>query len=311
MNLIELCLLAAIWGASFLFLRIAAPEFGPLALIALRVGIAALVLAPVLRSALARRQLRAKAWPLLVVGISNSALPFGLFAYSTLYVNAGLDSVLNATTPIWTALIAAAWFQASLGRRQITGLLLGLGGVVLLVWDTFGAGIPGVPLAIAAALLATVCYGFAVNYSKRRLAGIQPLVVAFGSQFFAAIVLLPVALPFWPRQAIAASTWMCVAALGVVCTGLAYILYFRLIERVGAAYAASVTFLIPVFGLIWGALFLGEKVTPAMLAGCAVVLLGTALASGKLENLLGGRRKAGPRVEQRLSSEIKINNKST
>lgn len=310
MNLIELCLLAAIWGASFLFLRIAAPEFGPLALIALRVGIAALVLAPVLRSALARRQLRAKAWPLLVVGISNSAIPFGLFAYSTLYVNAGLDSILNATTPIWTALIAAIWFQTGLGRRQIAGLLLGLAGVVLLVWDTLGAGIPGVPLAIAAALLATVCYGFAVNYSKRHLAGIQPLVVAFGSQFFAAIVLLPAALPFWPRQAIAASTWMCVAALGVVCTGLAYILYFRLIERVGAAYAASVTFLIPVFGLIWGALFLGEKVTPAMLAGCAVVLLGTALASGKLENLLGGRRKAGLRVEQGLSSEIKINNKS-
>ncbi|PFH08472.1 threonine/homoserine efflux transporter RhtA [Collimonas sp. PA-H2] len=309
MNLIELCLLAAIWGASFLFLRIAAPEFGPLALIALRVGIAALVLTPVLRSAPARRQLRAKAWPLLVVGISNSAIPFGLFAYSTLYVNAGLDAILNATTPIWTALIAAAWFQAGLGRRQIAGLLLGLAGVVLLVWDTLGAGIAGVPLAIAAALLATVCYGFAVNYSKRHLAGIQPLVVAFGSQFFAAIVLLPVALPFWPRQAIAASTWMCVAALGVVCTGLAYILYFRLIERVGAAYAASVTFLIPVFGLIWGALFLGEKVTPSMLAGCAVVLLGTALASGKLENLLGGRRKGGLRVEQGLSSEIKINNK--
>lgn len=298
MNLLELCLLAAIWGASFLFLRIAAPEFGPLALIALRVGIAALVLAPVLRSALARSQLRAKAWPLLVVGISNSALPFGLFAYSTLYINAGLDSILNATTPIWTALIAAACFQAGLGRRQLAGLLLGLAGVVLLVWDTVGAGIAGVPLAIAAALLAAVCYGFAVNYSKRHLAGVQPLVVAFGSQLFATIVLLPLALPFWPRHAIAVSTWACVAALGVICTGFAYILYFRLIERVGAAYAASVTFLIPVFGLLWGALFLGEKITPPMLAGCAIVLLGTALASGKLARRFGkthnGLRQARP-----------------
>jgi drug/metabolite transporter (DMT)-like permease len=307
MNLLELCLLAAIWGASFLFLRIAAPEFGPLTLIALRVGIAALVLAPVLRSALARSQLRAKAWPLLVVGISNSALPFGLFAYSTLYVNAGLDSILNATTPIWTALIAAAWFQAGLGRQQLAGLLLGLAGVVLLVWDTVGAGMAGVPLAVAAALLAAVCYGFAVNYSKRHLAGVQPLVVAFGSQFFAAIVLLPVALPFWPRHAIAISTWGCVAALGAVCTGFAYILYFRLIERVGAAYAASVTFLIPLFGLIWGALFLGEKVTPAMLAGCAIVLLGTALASGKLANRFGKNRSGRRQV---LSGEIKISNKS-
>ena len=307
MNLLELCLLAAIWGASFLFLRIAAPEFGPLALIALRVGIAALVLAPVLRSALARSQLRAKAWPLLVVGISNSALPFGLFAYSTLYINAGLDSILNATTPIWTALIAAAWFQAGLGRQQLAGLLLGLAGVVLRVWDTVGAGSAGVPLAIAAALAAAVCYGFAVNYSKRHLAGIQPLVVAFGSQLFATIVLLPLALPFWPRHAIAISTWACVAALGVICTGFAYILYFRLIERVGATYAASVTFLIPVFGLIWGALFLGEKVTPTMLAGCTIVLLGTALASGKFASRFGKHHNSLP---QAFPSKIKINNKS-
>jgi drug/metabolite transporter (DMT)-like permease len=307
MNLIELSLLAAIWGASFLFLRIAAPEFGPIALITLRVGIAALVLAPALRSALARSQFRANAWPLFVVGISNSAIPFGLFAYSTLYVNAGMDSILNATTPIWTALIAAAWFQAGINRRQLSGLLLGLAGVVVLVWDTLSAGMPGVPLAIAAALLAAVCYGFAVNYSKRHLAGVKPLVVAFGSQFFATIVLLPMALPFWPQHTIAGSTWACVAALGVICTGFAYILYFRLIERVGAAYAASVTFLIPVFGLLWGALFLGEMVTPTMLAGCAIVLLGTALASGRLTHLPGRKPKPLAELHQALSSKAKIN----
>ncbi|HWW07471.1 DMT family transporter [Collimonas sp.] len=292
MNFIELLLLAAIWGASFLFLRIAAPEFGPFALIALRVGIAALVLAPVLRSAVARSQCHSKAWPLFVVGVSNSAIPFGLFAYSTLYVNAGIDSILNATTPIWAALIAALWFRQVMNRGQICGLMLGLAGVLVLVWDTIGAGVAGIPLAIAAALLATVCYGFAVNYSKRHLAGVKPLVVAFGSQFFASVVLLPPALLFWPQQHIAPSIWVCVAALGVVCTGFAYILYFRLIERAGAAYAASVTFLIPIFGLVWGAFFLNEKVTPTMLAGCAITLLGTALASGKLSGLLAARRKA-------------------
>ena len=292
MNFIELLLLAAIWGASFLFLRIAAPEFGPFALIALRVGIAALVLAPVLRSAVARSQCHSKAWPLFVVGVSNSAIPFGLFAYSTLYVNAGIDSILNATTPIWAALIAALWFRQVMNRGQICGLMLGLAGVLVLVWDTIGAGVAGIPLAIAAALLATVCYGFAVNYSKRHLAGVKPLVVAFGSQFFASVVLLPPALLFWPQQHIAPSIWVCVAALGVVCTGFAYILYFRLIERAGAAYAASVTFLIPIFGLVWGAFFLNEKATPTMLAGCAITLLGTALASGKLSGLLAARRKA-------------------
>ncbi|SDX72335.1 Permease of the drug/metabolite transporter (DMT) superfamily [Collimonas sp. OK242] len=292
MNFIELLLLAAIWGASFLFLRIAAPEFGPFALIALRVGIAALVLLPVLRSAAARSECRSKAWPLFVVGICNSAIPFGLFAYSTLYVNAGLDSILNATTPVWTALIAATWFQSTLGRQQICGLLLGLAGVVVLVWDTLGAGVPGVPQAIAAALLAAGFYGFAVNYSKRHLAGAKPLVVAFGSQFFASVVLLPPALSYWPQHAVAPSTWTCVAALGVICTGFAYILYFRLIERAGAAYAASVTFLIPIFGLLWGAVFLNEKVTPAMLAGCAITLLGTALASGKFNGLRVEKRKS-------------------
>jgi drug/metabolite transporter (DMT)-like permease len=281
MNLVELVLLAAIWGASFLFMRVAAPEFGPIALIALRVGIAAIVLAPVLRTAAARCQFRAAAWPLLVVGVTNSAIPFCLLAYSTLYVGAGFDSILNATTPLWAALIGVVGFQASMGRLQIVGLFIGLIGVVMLVWHTLGAGGSGVPVAIIAALVAASFYGFAVNYSKRRLAGIKPFVVAFGSQFFASVILVPLALFYWPQQAITASTWACVAALGIVCTGFAYILYFRLIERAGAPYAASVTFLIPVFGLVWGAIFLDEKITPIMLAGCMVVLLGTALASGR------------------------------
>lgn len=283
MNLIELILLAAIWGASFLFMRIAVPELGPIALIALRVGIAAIVLAPVLRTVAARNQFRAKAWPLLVVGITNSAIPFCLLAYSTLYVDAGFDSILNATTPLWAALIGAAGFQVSMARQQIIGLFIGLIGVVMLVWDTLEAGAAGVPMAIIAALVAASFYGYAVNYSKHHLAGVRPFVVAFGSQFFASLILVPLSWFFCPTQAVASSTWACVVALGVLCTGFAYVLYFRLIERVGATYAASVTFLIPVFGLVWGAFFLDEKITPIMLVGCTVVLFGTALASGRLK----------------------------
>jgi len=289
MNLIELFALAAIWGSSFLFMRVATPEFGPIALITLRVGIAALVLTPVLRSADARSQFRSKVWPLFVVGVTNSAVPFCLLAYSTLYVDAGFDSILNATTPLWAALIAVAGFQVSMGRSQVAGLALGLVGVVVLVWDTLDAGAGGVPLAIGAALLATLSYGFAVNYSKRHLAGVKPFVVAFGSQFFASAVLVPLALFFWPKHSIAPATWACVAALGVVCTGFAYVLFFRLVEHVGAAYAASVTFLIPIFGMIWGAAFLGEKVTSMMIVGCTIILFGTALASGKLRWLLPRR----------------------
>ncbi|MDD4888103.1 MAG: DMT family transporter [Thiomonas sp.] len=281
MNLIELLLLAAIWGASFLFMRVATPELGPIALIALRVGIAAVILAPVLRSAEARRQCRTRAWPLFIVGVSNSAIPFSLFAYSTLALHAGLDSILNATTPLWAALIMALGYGVVLGRQQILGLLLGFAGVLVLVWGTLDGGKAGAPLAMAAALLATLFYGFAVNYSKKHLAGVQPMVIAFGSQAFAALVLWAPALMMWPTHAVTPLGWASTAALGVVCTGFAYVLYFRLIARAGAAYAASVTLVIPIFGVLWGALFLGEPITPSMVAGGVIVLLGIALSSAK------------------------------
>jgi len=282
MNLIELLALAAIWGASFLFMRVCTPELGAIPLIACRVGIATLVLLPVMRSALVRQQLRQKALPIFLVGLTNSALPFCLLAWSTLFVNAGFDSVLNATTPLWAALIAWAGFQTPLKRSQVAGLLIGLTGVLILVRDKLGVGTTAVPLAVAAALLATLSYGFAANYAKRHLVGISPFAQAFGSQASSALVLWPLAAWLWPAHGIAQSIWVGVLALGVVCTGVAYVLYFRLIEHVGVAYATSVTFLIPVFGLIWGAVFLGEKMTPMMLVGGLVVLFGTGVASGKL-----------------------------
>jgi drug/metabolite transporter (DMT)-like permease len=282
MNIVELFLLAAIWGASFLFMRVGTPEFGPVPLIALRVGIAALVLLPVLRSAAARGHLRSKAWPMLIVGVTNSALPFSLFAYSTLYLNAGFDAILNATVPLWTGLIAFVWLKAPMSRPQVIGMLVGMAGVITLVWDKIGAGVPSVWLAIGAVLLATLSYGFAINYSKTRLAGVPPFVVACGSQLAATLVLLPLAIWYWPSAPVSAIAWYSVLALGVVCTGVAYAIFYRLLEHVGSAYAASVTFLIPIFGVIWGAVFLKEEVTATMLAGCLIVLLGTALATGKL-----------------------------
>ncbi|GAC1524938.1 MAG: DMT family transporter [Collimonas sp.] len=282
MNIVELLFLAAIWGASFLFMRVGTPEFGPVPLIALRVGIAALVLLPVLRSAAARGHLRSKAWPLLVVGVTNSALPFSLFAYSTLYLNAGFDAILNATVPLWTGLIAFVWLKTPMSRPQVIGMLVGMAGVITLVSDKIGSRMPGVWLAIAAVLLATLSYGFAINYSKTRLAGVPPFVVACGSQLAATLVLLPLAILYWPSAPVSATAWYSVLALGVVCTGIAYVIFYRLLEHLGSAYAASVTFLIPIFGVIWGAIFLKEEVTATMLAGCLIVLLGTALATGKL-----------------------------
>jgi drug/metabolite transporter (DMT)-like permease len=289
MPFIELFLLAAIWGASFLFLRIAVPEFGPLPLIALRVGIASLVLLPVLRTAAARAQFRRKLGPLLVVGVTNSVLPFTLFAVGALHLGAGFEAILNATTPLWAAVLGATLFGAPIGRAQIVGLGVGLLGVVVLVGDQPGLSQGAAPWAVAAVLLAPVSYGFAVHYVRSHLAGVDPALTAFGSQFTATVLLALPAAFTWPTHAVQGDIWAAVVALGVLCTGLAYVLYFRLVAQVGAAYAASVTFLIPAFGMLWGALFLQEAVTSAMLAGCAIILLGTALASGQWKRLVGFR----------------------
>ncbi|WP_185182588.1 DMT family transporter [Mycoavidus sp. B2-EB] len=291
MNLIELIILAAIWGASFLFMRIGTPEFGPIVLAALRVSIGSLVLLPVLRTASARAQLRQFIGPLLILGLTNSALPFCLFTYSTLALDAGFDSILNATTPLWGAFIAYVWLRVPLTRIQILGLAGGLIGVIILVVGRMSeaemATEHGVSpsLAIGAVLSATLLYAFATNYSKHRLAAVAPNLVAFSSQFFAALTLLPLAWFYWPQQPIAASTWYAVSALGILCSGIAYLLYFRLVAHAGASYAMSVAFLVPIFGTLWGVCFLGEQITVFMMVGCAIILAGTGLASGKIKSL--------------------------
>ncbi|PNE59696.1 EamA/RhaT family transporter [Paraburkholderia fungorum] len=286
MNALELCVLAAIWGASFLFMRMGAAEIGPVPLIALRVSIAAVLLLPILRSKAARQQFREHIGPLFVIGVTNSALPFCLLAYATLYVTAGVDSILNATTPMWAAAIAYFWLGVPVRRVQRAGLAIGFIGVVVLAWEAMGSGVAGSTGAVLAALAATVSYGFAVNYSKRSLAGVNPFVSAFGTQLFASLVLAPLAYVFWPKHQIPNSTWYSVIALGALCTAVAYVLFFRLVANAGAPYAASVTFLIPVFGVIWGIMFLREPLTAWTVSGCLIVLLGTALASGKVTSLL-------------------------
>ncbi|WP_175779267.1 DMT family transporter [Burkholderia anthina] len=288
MNALQLVTLAAIWGASFLFMRMGAPSFGAVPLIALRVAIAAVLLLPVLRSAEARRELRTHAAPLFVVGIANSALPFCLLTYAALFVSAGTDSILNATTPLWTALVAYVWLRVPLTKPQAIGLAVGFAGVVVLAGSAIGAGTPGAPRAIAAAMLATLSYGFAAHYSKRKLANVRPFVSAFGSQLFAAIVLVPLAVPMWPHAPVPASAWIAVVLLGAICTAVAYLLYFGLIRNAGAQYAASVTFLIPIFGVVWGAIFLHEAITVQTIVGCAIILLGTALATGKIKGFTAG-----------------------
>ncbi|MCI1191352.1 DMT family transporter [Calidifontimicrobium sp. SYSU G02091] len=280
----ELLLLSALWGASFLFMRLAAGEFGPVALTAVRVAIGALVLASLLAWHGLLGELRRHWIALTVVGLVSSALPFIAFGYAALAITAGLSSIFNATTPLWGALVAWAWLGERPSALRALGLAIGFAGVLGLgagkaSFTAAGGGVSS-GAAILACLAATAMYGFGANYTRRRLAGVAPLTVAAGSQITAA-ALLALPLPWaWPAAPPSLVAWGAAVALGVLCTGLAYILYFRLIAQVGAAQAMTVTYLIPLFAVFWGWLVLDETVTPAMAVGGAVILLGTALATG-------------------------------
>lgn len=283
-DLTDLVLLGALWGASFLFMRVAAPAFGPVALIALRVALAAVVLTPLALAAGHWPELRRRAGAIAWVGVANSAVPFVLFAFATLSLTAGFAALLNATAPMWTALLAWVWLGERSARLRVVGLLLGMVGVGVLVGDRVGlrADAPAALLAVGAGLLATLCYGYAANYTRRYLSSVPPLAAAAGSQAGSALLLAPLAFWLWPATTPGPRDWLAVLALGVLCTALAYVLYFRLIQRVGPTGAVSVTFLIPLFALVWGALFLGEGLSPGMALGGAIVLLGTALSTGVL-----------------------------
>ncbi|MDI6747025.1 MAG: DMT family transporter [Rhodocyclaceae bacterium] len=278
-SLFRLVALSAIWGASFLFMRIGAPVLGPTLLIEFRVGLAALfllVVGWVLKKALNARE----HWRhYLVLGLFNSALPFLLFAYAAQTISASLLSILNATAPIWGAVIGAVWTKTPLTARASLGLALGIAGVALLAGFDPITMLPGAGLAVAAALGASFCYGISSVYAKSAKS-VEPFANAHGSMWAATLLIAP-AVPFFPAAEAASGTVIgSVIALGVMCSGVAYLLYFRLIADIGAAPALTVTFLIPVFGIIWGNLFLNEAIGWHTIAGSVVVIVGTALVTG-------------------------------
>jgi drug/metabolite transporter (DMT)-like permease len=280
-NLLRLILLAAIWGRSFLFMRISAPVLGPAVLIEYRVGMAALFLAVVGFFLKKRLDLRANWKHYLMLGIFNSALPFLLFAFAARTLTASVLSVLNATAPMWGALIGAAWAGQRIGARTTLGLLLGTAGVALLVGFDHATSRPGAALAVAAAVGGAFCYSIASAYA-RKARSVEPFANAHGSMWAAALLVLP-ALPFFPAPAAPTIGILGAAlALGIMCTGIAYIIYFRQIEEVGTTSALTVTFLNPIFGILWGVLFLGETVGWYTAAGAAIVIAGTALVIGVL-----------------------------
>jgi drug/metabolite transporter (DMT)-like permease len=282
----ELLALGALWGASFLFMRLGAADFGPLPLVFVRVAGASLLLLPLLLARGEWHALRQHWRAIAAVGVVNSLLPFLLYGVAALVLSASLMAMFNATVPIWGALVAAVWLGDRLGPLRLLGLVIGIVGVATLAWDQadFVRGERGVSpaLGIAACVAAAMLYGFGANLSRRKLAGVPPMAVAAGSQLTAALLLLLPAAWAWPAATLPAAAWYSAGTLALACTGLAYVLYFRLIANAGAANAMAVTFLIPAFAMFWGWLVLAERPGTQMLIGCAIVLLGTALSTGVL-----------------------------
>ncbi len=281
-DIVDLVGLGMLWGASFLFMRIAAPEFGAFALVEVRVAIAAVVLFPLLSMRGQTADIKANWFPLFVLGVHNTAMPFLLFTWAMLSLTTGTGAILNATAPIFAAVVAWAWLGDKLNWSRALGLLVGTIGVWLLVRDKVGVSLSDSTLAVAAALGGSLLYGIAGNFTRRYASHIKPLAVATGSQISAALVLLPIAIITWPSEPISMTAWAAAIVMGVFSTGLAYILYFRLIANTGPTNAITVTYLIPLFAMVLGAVVIDEPITLPMVIGCAVILLGTSLATGVL-----------------------------
>lgn len=276
-----LVILAALWGGSFVFMRVAVPAMGPVPLAFTRVTLAAAALLAIAAAQRRMPDFRARWREFAVVGIVNSALPFVLFCYAEQYVTASAAAILNATSPFFGAVAAAIWLGEPLTWRKVVGMVIGFAGVAVLVGWHLEAMTADTALAIAACLAASLCYGLGGTYTKRKLAGVPSFAIACASQLAAAIALAPAA-PFTsmpgPVTPLVAAN---VVALALASTAIAYLIYFKLIAEAGPARALTVTFLIPLFGVLWGYLFLGEALTPNMLAGGALIVAGTAIALGR------------------------------
>lgn len=284
-DVIEWVILGAVWGGAFLFTKVAVPEFKAYAVVAVRLGVAAIALAvPVF----VRREwayVRAKWGTLLVLGALNCAIPFTLFAWAMQpretadgalqSFPAGTSSVLNATTPLFAAVLGFAFLREKVSLRQGVGLVVGFIGVVALVWDKLK--LDGDGWAVLACLAAAFLYGVASHIINRRLKGVPSVAVSAGSLSFAALLMLPLAAFNLPAAVPSGGAWMAAIALGVICTAIAFLMYFRLLANIGPTRAITVVYAIPAFGILWGWWFLQESVSVSTIVGGVVIVVGVVL----------------------------------
>ncbi|WP_379970474.1 DMT family transporter [Ectobacillus sp. sgz5001026] len=280
-SLSVLLLLSSLWGASFIFMRIASPVLGPFFLIECRVGIAALFL--LLYALLFKQQIHIKTkWKqYLILGAINAAIPFVLIATAELYLTSSLAAIINATTPLFTVIVSILWMKEQTSMRTYLSIGMGCLGVIILVgWSplSLSGAILG---SIIASCLAAFSYGFGGVYSKLAFKEASTLELAIGQQLGASVVLLPISLFFLPNRLPSSSVIFSVFALAIFCTAIGYLLFFYLIKNVGPTKTSSVTFLVPVFGILWGVTFLQESTNISMFVGLLVILASILLESKK------------------------------
>jgi drug/metabolite transporter (DMT)-like permease len=277
-ELLELLLLAGVWGASFLFMRIAAPVLGPVLLIELRLLLAGLTLLLIAILLNLIDEIRKNLIPLFVIGCLNSAIPFLLFAFAALYLPSGFSSIINATTPLFGILISGLWLRDKLTWGQFAGLIVGFAGVTILVGWTEIPVTKNFIWAVIGGLCASFLYGIGASYIKNKLSGVNPITIATGSLLSATIVLLPITPRFLPDTFPSLTVILMTIALGLFSTAFAYIIYFHLLDNIGVNKTLTVAYLVPLFAMFWGSLILGEPITPSMILGCSLILSGTAIA---------------------------------
>ena len=273
--------LAAVWGASFMFIKIGDRELQPITLVGFRMALGALTLVPiVLVTVGARRtlrELRAAAGPLIVTGLINSAIPIFAITWAETRLDSGLTAIIQASAPLFTALLALRFSRGDRVRgSRLAGLVVGFAGVALLV----GGRPSGQIVAALAVVFSAVCYAAAALYAGRRLRGVSPLVTALGTLAAATLATLPVGLFQLPSHMTSWKVTASVLTLGIAGTGLGYILYYGLIAGAGASRAILITYLVPMFAVVYGAVLLGEPVTAAAVGGLALVLAGVGLGTG-------------------------------
>jgi drug/metabolite transporter (DMT)-like permease len=294
-DVLRLVALAAIWGSSFVFMRTLAPVLGPVLTAATRVAVAGFALVAWLGIAGIDAEMRARWRQYATIGVVNSAVPFLLFSFAALHLPASYLAILNSAAPMFAAVFSAAFLGERMSRAKGSGLAAGAAGVALVSGAGPVAPDAAVTWSIAASLGAAACYAAAGVYMKRFASGAKPVAVAAWSQVAAAVALAPL-VPFAPlRGQVTPSVVGNVLALALLCSAAAYLLYYRLIVFAGPTRAMTVTFLIPLFGMAWGALFLGESVTPTMLAGCALIVGGT-VAVVRATNADRGRARPGSEI---------------